>query len=322
MDKLVFKVSSKEEGKRLDVVGFIHLKEKLPQLSRSMVDKYVDQFFSVNGLWGLKKGYKLKEGDVVSILILELRKKIEEDNVAEDRIVAQQRPLKIIKETKNYMVIDKPKGIPVHPGKGNTQETLANYIKGYLIQKNEYDESLKRAGIVHRLDKGVGGLIIVAKNRKMQIHLQTQFENRKVLKVYLAKVLTNITSPFFDKQYDLSEEIKKLEKNEYQIDSRWERVEGYILRDPKNRMRMEITTQHKGKYSLSYFLPLKENAVLIIIKTGRMHQIRAGLKSLGMVIEGDRLYGDTRSSGDKIELKQIVLGIHMPSGRKRIWRLV
>lgn len=300
-------------GYRLDN----YLKEQLnrPLFTRSYIVKLIDDV-RVNGK-PAKKGYLLKVGDVVEFDDSILQQEVNKDN----DIKSKQGELKIVEETERYIVINKPKGIAVHPSRGNVDNTIANYVKYYLEQKGEYDSRIKRAGITHRLDKKVSGLMIVAKTLEYQQYLQSLFEKRLVKKVYLAKVKP-LNKLVISSENKLEEAINILINNNFIVDNKWIKIEKYITRDPRNRLRMKLNDKKRGKNTITYIHPLENNQILVMIETGRRHQIRAAVNDLGWVVVGDGLYGDTNNNQDGIELEQILLKLDIAPNKERMWRLV
>ncbi len=301
-----FPVEKEFSGKRLDMFLMEKLKSHL-DISRSTLDSLISKHVQLNQL-PVKKGVKLKEGYFVDVDIDGMKGEIKENN--DDNILPVEFKLDIIEETSNYIVINKPKGVAVHPGKDNENNTIANYLKHYLLSKGEYDENIKRGGIVHRLDKGVGGVLLCAKNAKTQRELQSKFENREVVKLYLA-TCESISTPLVETELSYLDALESFKKNEYKADETWIKVAGNISRSRSDRRKMVIGG--KGKECLSYVLPLKDGQVLVNILTGRMHQIRATLNYLGWVVAGDELYGST-STGykeDEIALDQILLRVEI-----------
>lgn len=206
-----------------DVVNKIDLSN----LSRSIVSNNIDKLALVNGNIE-KRGYKIRKNDVIKVNLGYLGKIIEKssENVSLNSgvytIVPQRGDIKIIYEDKDIIVIDKKAGVSVHPGIGNPNNTLANYVRYYLEEKSEFDVRVINGGLVHRLDKCTSGLIIFAKNLEAQDTLKRFFKDRKVKKGYLAKVKESITgiSPIY--------------------------LGGYIKRDKIDRRRMKyipLTTQ-------------------------------------------------------------------------------
>ena len=318
----MIKIKQKQTGKRLDVFLLEYLENRGENtFSRNFLTNNWDNLIKVNEKY-LKQSYKLKEGDEVEVDI----EKLEELRVGMKRsskIEAQKGDLEVLFENEDFLIVEKPKGLVVHPGVRNMENTLANYVRGYLEDKEEFDNAVSRAGIVHRLDKGVSGLIVFAKNVVMQKHLKEQFENHQVKKVYLADIeykelRGGIKKCFLEKDKDIAEEISKLEANDFECDNSWFKAQGYVARSSRNRVKMQFRKYlgRTGKRALSYVKPISKEQVLVVIKTGRMHQIRATLEHFGIGIKGDTLYGLSKSSTmpDKIALKAVLLGFKELNG--------
>jgi 23S rRNA pseudouridine1911/1915/1917 synthase len=312
------KIDEKNTGKRLDLFVMEKLHEgDYKYISRNFLTNNWEGIAKVDGVVR-KQAYKLKTGEEVDIdmeKVQGLREKI----TSSIEIKPQEGDLEVLFESDDFLIIDKPKGVVVHPGIGNEDGTLVNYVKGYLSPKNNFKEEVQRAGIVHRLDKGVSGLIVFAKNLEMQKHLQEQFENHEVKKVYLANIeykeLRRGIKKYFPGEesecLDIDSEIEKLEESNFAFDKSWFKAEGYISRSPRNRVKMQFKKYfgRRGKKAISYIKPINKNQILVAIKTGRMHQIRATLEYFGIGIVGDTLYGFARaiSMPDAIELRSIFL---------------
>lgn len=318
----MIKIKQKQSGKRLDVFLLEYLENRGEDtFSRNFLTNNWDSLVTVNGKQ-LKQSYKLKEGDEVEV-DMEKVEQLKAGMKRSSNIKAQEGDLEVLFENEGFLIIEKPKGLVVHPGVGNQENTLANYVKGYLEEKGEFDNALTRAGIVHRLDKGVSGLIVFAKNVAMQKHLKEQFEKHEVKKIYLADIeykqlRRGIRKYFPEKDKDIADEISKLEVNGFECDSSWFKAQGYIARSPRNRVKMQFRKYlgRGGKKALSYIKPISQEQVLVVIKTGRMHQIRATLEYFGVGIKGDTLYGLSKSSTmpDKIALKAILLSFKELNG--------
>jgi 23S rRNA-/tRNA-specific pseudouridylate synthase len=175
----------------------------------------------------------------------------------------------------------------------------------------------------------VSGLIIFAKNRASQLYLKKQFETRKVTKMYIANVRKVRDTEFSgqvnsQRSYETSDKAVDRYLRTGRLDRSWIKVEGKIGRDSTHRMRMKFTTSGRsGRYSCLYIEPLSTSSFLILLRTGRMHQIRATMAYLGYTILGDSLYGDFQpefSSG--IELESVVLGLREKSGKMKMWKLI
>ena len=163
-------------GKRIDKWLFEQLGEKYT-ISRTRATKLVSEVVLVNDNI-VKPSYRIKVDDDIIIDYT----KIQKPKAESFEIIPQEGMLDIIFENNDYMIINKPAGLVVHPGVGHSKDTLVNYLKHYL-----QDKSLDRAGLVHRLDKGVSGLMVIAKNQRSQQHFKKQFEEHKVTKIYHAR---------------------------------------------------------------------------------------------------------------------------------------
>ena len=244
-----------------------------------------------------------------------------------NKIIPQEGSFEIVFEDENYLVVNKRRGVVVHPGVKNEQDTLANYVLGYLQEKGGYDKQLKRAGIVHRLDKGVGGLIVFAKNRRVQKHLAKQFESHEVLKIYYAEIQCN-NGEFFKNFYPVDFVYKVVEAFYYKKDidlTNWRKLEGSMRRDEKNRKKyifLPYTFEKSLRNAKSYVLPLCKDKVFVLIETSRTYQIRATLKSLGCIVKGDRLYGAKTDNSDSIFLYSVVLGFEGLDCEKRFFNII
>jgi len=207
----------------------------------------------------VKSGYKLKCGDKVEVEIPEIKTlSTEGENI----------PLNIVYEDDDLLVINKQKGLVVHPCSTTKSGTLVNALI-YHIKKLSSINGVLRPGIVHRLDKDTAGLMLVAKNDYAHKFLSSQLKDKTLNREYLALVKGSVAEDFS--------------------------VEGYIGRNPKNRKQMALVDESKGKYSYTdFFVEKRFNGYTLlrcVLKTGRTHQIRVHLKSKNRAIVGDNLYG-------------------------------
>jgi 23S rRNA pseudouridine1911/1915/1917 synthase len=325
---LYTKVDSKNYiGSRIDTVLLSLLQsyykekaeEQLYALSRDFVKSIVLDVVQVNGIVR-KPSYKVREGDNIEVNYEEAESRVQQKIIVADnlnKIIPELGELEIVYEDKDLAVVNKAKGMVVHPAHGNSSGTLANYFRGYLESKGEYDVKLERGGIVHRLDKGVSGLMVLAKTRKSQLALKKQFEEHTVLKIYYAKCMKINDNDLINKIKVVNsgslEGILKRLKSKYEegegIDLEdFTIIDGWIGRSNINRFQMEyveeiIPSQGTFKSCRSGIVRLNEDEFTIVIRTGRMHQIRATLRYYGFVIEGDELY----SSGNPTGSNQIAL---------------
>jgi 23S rRNA pseudouridine1911/1915/1917 synthase len=325
-------VKKEDKGKRVDKILTFPLREepRLESIPRSFVSQSLNSYILVNGS-KKKPSYRVKIGDEIVVELDALRDRYEQEQIRQDmesKIIVQKGFLDIVFEDKDFLVLRKEPGIVVHPGIGNEKDTLANYVKGYLTEQGEYDPQLKRGGIVHRLDKGVGGLILFAKNRKAQKHFCVQFEKHEVLKIYYAECVPEDSIVFSTiKNPQLVDEVVKAYKEGGEIElSKWQKIEGTIRRDPVNRKRMVFDRNcfnEKYRYAKSFILPIAKGRMFVLIETGRMHQIRASLKSLGLVLKGDSLYGYRGEEvRDNIDLNSVVLGFEDLEGKRKVFNII
>ena len=232
-------------------------------LSRSMIQKMLeDGKILVNGKIE-KPSYKTKLNDKIEV---------EEVVAKEIELKAQDIPIDIIYEDKDIIVVNKPKGMVVHPANGNLDGTLVNAIMNICKDSLSGIGGEIRPGIVHRIDKDTSGLLIIAKNDKAHINLSEQIKNREIIKKYVALVRGNI------------------KENNATIDMP-------IGRSDKDRKKMAV--KKDGKNAITHFEVIKryEGYTYLDIKidTGRTHQIRVHLAEIGYPIVGDSVYSNGRN---------------------------
>lgn len=250
MQAKVIKLNDEDAGQRLDVF----LANFDDSKTRSMYKKLIEErYVTVNGS-AAKASYKINAGDVIEIREKESKRfeKIDMD-------------IKVLYEDDDIAVIDKPRGLIVHPT--NDEEiSLVNFLLYRFASLSDIDET--RPGIIHRLDKDTSGLIIIAKNNEAHEKMKELFKSREIYKEYITIAVGN-----FDDEVTL--------------------VDKGIMRDPIKKIKM--CASDEGKRAISEIHLLKQNDdysyLKVIIKTGRTHQIRVHLAYLNHPVLGDKTYG-------------------------------
>ena len=283
---LIFTAEKEDTSTRLD----IFLSEK-GDITRSNAQKLLeDGCVTVNGKVETKK-YKIKDKDEVQV------------NLPEPRVVdavPQDIPLDVVYEDDDIIVVNKPQGMVVHPAAGNPDGTLVNalmfHTKGNLSAIN----GVIRPGIVHRIDKDTSGILVVAKNDKAHLSLSEQIKDHSMTREYYCLIVGGV------------------KEDEFTVDKP-------IGRDPKDRKKM-LAGVRDGREAVTHFYVEKRyqgyTLLKCVLETGRTHQIRAHLKSVGKAIVGDPVYGlkkDTLAQKNNINgqlLHAKKLGfIHPTSGK-------
>lgn len=254
-----FTIELEQANLRLDKAITI----KYPDISRVAIQRYIDnEKIKVNNKIQ-KPSYKAKIGDHIII---------EEEEAKTIDLKPQDIPLDIIYEDNDIIVVNKPKGLVVHPANGNPDGTLVNAIMAICKDSLSGIGGEIRPGIVHRLDKDTSGLIIVAKNDKAHWNVSEQIKNHEVKKTYIALVRGEV------------------KENEATINMP-------IGRSTKDRKKMAVS--RNGKNAVTHFKVLKRynNYTLleIRIETGRTHQIRVHMSHIGYPIVGDTVYSNGKN---------------------------
>lgn len=282
MEKLI--VEEKDKGIRLDV----YIVDKVSNLSRMSVKRLIeDNNIIVNGK-NEKNSYKVKNGDIIQIDIPQPK---------DSGIKAQNIPVDIVYEDSDIIVVNKPKGMVVHPANGNWDGTLVNAIMAICKNSLSGIGGDIRPGIVHRLDKDTSGLLIVAKNDKAHISMSDKIKNREVTKIYYALVRGIV------------------KENEATINMP-------IGRSQNDRKKMAIIKE--GKEAITHFKVLKRynkyTLLEVKIDTGRTHQIRVHLSEIGYPIVGDMTYSNGKNefgiSGQLLHAK--ILEFEHPITNKKL----
>jgi len=263
-ERFHFVVDPGQESYRIDKFLF----NKLEGATRNKLQGAINAgLVLVNGKQ-VKSNYKIRPQDVIVIY---------SDMAPEStEVVAEKLPLNIVFEDADLMVINKPAGIVVHPGKGNYTGTLLNGVAYYLKQTNPSltEEALPRFGLVHRIDKNTSGLLVLAKNEKSMRHLAKQFFDHTVKREYRALVWGDVT-----------------ENNGT--------IVAHVGRHQRLRKLFEAYPEGEhGKDAITHYSILERlNYVTWIqcrLETGRTHQIRVHMKHLGHPLFNDDFYGGDR----------------------------
>lgn len=266
-------VTEENNGSRLDVFVAAHM----PQLSRAFIQKLCDDDrVAVNGQ-AEKSGYKLREGQIVTV------------DYDESEFRVEDIDLPVLYEDENCIVINKPAGVLTHAlGKHGNEASVASFLRSKVVGLDG-----DRAGIVHRLDRATSGVIIGAKNQASLSQLQKQFSQRKTKKTYVALVEGRPNPE--EAVIDMPIERNPKAPATFRV--------GPNGKPSKTHYKVLATSD---KYSLVELTP----------ETGRTHQLRVHLAKLGHPIVGDPLYGHG-SYGDRLYLHALSLEITIPGGERK-----
>ena len=269
-----FLINKKDSGKRLD----IFLSNKISEFTRSSIKKIIESDnVKINGLPVKLPSKKIKFKDTIEVKLFIAKS---------EKLTPLKLKLDVLYEDNDILIINKPKGLVVHPGAGNYNNTLANaLVNKYKNKLSDINGSL-RPGIVHRIDKDTSGLLVVAKNNISHSKLGIQFSNHSIKRKYVC-LAWGVIRP-------LNGIIKTL-----------------IARNKNNRQLMMVSDL-KGKKAITNYRTLKVfnlkdvpriSLIECELETGRTHQIRVHMKYKGTSILGDNQYGRQKLKFKKINKK-------------------
>ena len=259
MEKVI--LTADKTGERAD--SFIA--RKMEGVSRSYAAQLAADGAVCAACGTIKKNYKLSEGEKIEVTLPE---------PTELEIMPENIPLDIVYEDDDLIVVNKPQGMVVHPAPGNYSGTLVNALLYYCKDGLSAINGVVRPGIVHRIDKDTAGLLVVAKNNDAHTALAAQLKEKKASRHYIALVIGNV------------KEAGTVSKP--------------IGRSPSDRKKMAVVAG--GREAVTHYTPLEHYSgytlVECVLETGRTHQIRVHMASIGHPIAGDKVYGSPR---DKIK---------------------
>lgn len=254
--EFIFYAEPSAEGKRLDQ----WLTEQLPDLTRSALQKLCADGHVRKVGKAVTKNLRLRGDECITVQVPEPK---------EDKVVAQDIPLDVVYEDDDLLVVNKPKGMVVHPAPGNYDGTLVNALLYHCHGGLSGINGVIRPGIVHRIDKDTSGLLMVAKNDFSHVRLAEQLSDHSFTRVYNAIVYGGFTQD--DGTIDAS-----------------------IGRNPNNRLKMCVTSKN-AKNAVTHYHVLERlgdfTMLELKLETGRTHQIRVHMAHLGHPVAGDAVYG-------------------------------
>ncbi len=261
MNEILIDVPENFEGERVDKF----LSVLLENSSRNSIQKLIENGkVLVNGVVVNKK-YKVSTDDEVTVLPSELKPlDAEPENI----------PLDIVYEDEHLLVVNKPRGMVVHPAPGNYSGTLVNALLYHCKDSLSGINGILRPGIVHRIDKDTSGLLIVAKTDKAHLGLAEQIKEHSFTREYNAVIVGHLKE-------------------------RQGTVNAPIGRNPKDRKKMCVTTQN-SKNAVTHYNTIEDyegySHISLKLETGRTHQIRVHMAHLGHAVAGDYVYGNDKKS--------------------------
>ena len=256
MEYFTFAAEKEDVGIRIDVF----LAENMEDLSRSGVQKLIDEgMITLNG-GKTKANYKLREKDIIDVTVPEVK---------EVEILPEDIPLDILYEDADVIVVNKPQGMVVHPAPGHTSGTLVNALMFHCGDDLSGINGEKRPGIVHRIDKDTSGVLMIAKNDMAHQSLAAQLAEHSITRKYNAVVYNGF-----------NEDEGTVNKP--------------IGRNPQDRKKMAVTEKH-SRHAVTHYRVIERMEKFTLIEaqleTGRTHQIRVHMTYIGHPLLGDPVYG-------------------------------
>lgn len=247
-------------GERIDK----YVSMLFPDISRTRIQKLINEQFILVNNNKIKSNYKLNQGDVITVELPE---------AIEPEILAENIPLDIIYEDDDVIVVNKPKQMVVHPAKGHYTGTLVNALMYHCKDNLSGINGVMRPGIVHRIDMDTTGVLMIAKNDFAHNKLAEQLKEHSISRVYEA-IVHNV-----------------IHEDEGTINAK-------IGRHPNNRLKMEVSI-NDGKDAITHYTVLerfsKYTHIECRLETGRTHQIRVHMSSIGYPLLGDEVYCSIKS---------------------------
>lgn len=283
MEQINFKITKDDEEKRIDTF----LVSNLTDISRSRIQKLIEENQITVNDKNINKNYKLKKNDSI-IIQIQQPKEIE--------ILPENIPLDIIYEDNDVILVNKPQNMVVHPANGHYTHTLVNGLMYHRKDNLSGINGVMRPGIVHRIDKDTSGILIVAKNDKAHNSLSNQLKDHSMTRVYYAVVCGNL-------------------KNDKGT------INAPIGRHPIDRKKMAVTLKN-SKNAVTHYEVInrfkKYTLIRLKLETGRTHQIRVHMSHIGHPLLGDIVYGNQKQpfnlTGQTLHAK--ILGFLHPTTNK------